>query len=85
MVVILFSGAEPFEQTVNTPSTEDSMLNLVKIGQMISEMTFKDYTILYMYIAYGQGQIPAPPPTPPMTIFDLLLKCFTTLIILCKF
>ena len=48
MVVILLSVAEPFEQTVNTPFTEDPMLNLVKIGQMISEMTFKDYTIVYM-------------------------------------
>ena len=58
MVVILLSVAEPFEQTVNTPLTKDPMLNLVKIGQMISEMTFKDYTIVYMLIAYGQGQIP---------------------------
>ena len=53
MVVILFNGAEPFEQTINTSLTEDPMWNLMKIGQMVSEMTFKDYIILYMYIAYG--------------------------------
>ena len=29
------------------------MLNLVKIGQAVWEKTFKDYTILYMYIAQG--------------------------------
>ena len=42
MVTILFTGAEPFEQTVNTSSTEGPMWNLVKIGQVVSEkMTFK--------------------------------------------
>ena len=35
------------------------MWNQVKIGQPVSEKkTFKDYTILYMSIAQGQGQIP---------------------------
>ena len=35
-----------------TPSTEGPMWNLVKIGQAVSEKkTFKDYEILYMYIA----------------------------------
>ena len=30
----------------------------MKIGQVVSEKkTFKDYTILYMYLAQGQGQI----------------------------
>ena len=29
---ILFSNAEPFEQSVNIPSTEGPMKNLVKIG-----------------------------------------------------
>ena len=37
MVAILFNSVEPFEQTVNIPSTESSMLNLVKIGQVVSE------------------------------------------------
>ena len=33
------------------------MRNLVKIGQAVSETkTFKDFMILYMYIAQGQGQ-----------------------------
>ena len=52
MEAILFYGAEPFEQIVNTPSTEGPMWNLVKIGLAISEKkTSKDYTVLYMYIA----------------------------------
>ena len=58
MVAIFFNDAERFEQIDNTPSTEGSMLNLVKIGQAVSEKKmFKDYEILYMYIAQGQGQI----------------------------
>ena len=55
---ILFNGAEPFKQIDNTPSTDRPMYNLVKIGQAVSEKkTFKDYVILYMYTAQGQGQI----------------------------
>ena len=50
MVAILFNGSEAFEQIGNTLSTEGSMWNLVKIA-------FKNYTILFMYIAQGQGQI----------------------------
>ena len=46
-----FTGAEPFEQIVNIPSTEGPMWNLMKIGQAISEKTFKDFMILYLYIA----------------------------------
>ena len=57
MAAILFSGAEPFDQIVNTPSKEGPMWNLVKIGQAVSEKTFKDYAILYLYIAQGQGHI----------------------------
>ena len=34
-----------------------SVKNLMKIGQSVSKKTFKDYNILYMYIAQGQGQI----------------------------
>ena len=37
MAVILFNGAQPFEQIVNIPSTEGPMWNLVKIGQAVSE------------------------------------------------
>ena len=52
MAAILFNDAEPFEQTVNSLSTEDPMWILVKTVQAVSEKrTFKDFTILYMYIA----------------------------------
>ena len=58
MVAILFNGAETFEQIVNILSTEGTMWNLVKIAQVVSEKkTFKNYTILYMNIAQGKGQI----------------------------
>ena len=34
------------------------MWNLVKIGEEVSEKkTFKDFMILYLYIAQGQAQI----------------------------
>ena len=34
------------------------MWNLVKIGQVVSEKkTFKDFMVLYLYIAQGQEQI----------------------------
>ena len=32
MAAILFNDAEPFEQSVNIPSTKSLMWNLVKIG-----------------------------------------------------
>ena len=57
MAAILLNGAEPFKQIVTTFSTEGPMWNMVKIAQSVSKMTFKKYTILYMYIAQGQGQI----------------------------
>ena len=58
MATILFNGAEPFEQIGKSLWTEGPMWNLVKIAQAVSEKkTFKNYTILYMYIAQGQGQI----------------------------
>ena len=58
MATILFNGTQPLIQIVNTLSTEGPMRNLVKIAQAIFEKkTFKNYTILYMYIAQGQGQI----------------------------
>ena len=56
MTDISFNDAAPFEQTDNTPSTESPIRNLVKIGQAVSKMTFKDYEILYMYIAKGKGR-----------------------------
>ena len=37
MVVILFNGAELFEQIGNTLSTEGPIWNLVKIAQVVSE------------------------------------------------
>ena len=33
------------------------MGNLAKIVQAVSDMTFKNYKILYMYIVQWQGQI----------------------------
>ena len=58
MAAILFNNAEPFEQIDNMPSTEGPMWNLEKISQAVSERkTFKDYEILTMYLAQGQGQI----------------------------
>ena len=57
MVAILFNDAESFEQIDNIPLTESPIWNLVKTGQAVSEKMFKDYEILYMYIAKGQRQI----------------------------
>ena len=46
------------QQIDNIPFKEGPMRNLVKIRTAVSEKkTFKDYKILYMYIAQGQGQI----------------------------
>ena len=57
------------------------MWNLVKSAQAVSEKkTFKDSTILYMYIAQGQGQI-----TPQGTKFWFELKRFTTLLYIVSF
>ena len=58
MAAILLDGTEPFEQIVNILLTECPMWNLVKIAHAVSEKeTFKNYTMLYMYIDLGQGQI----------------------------
>ena len=35
MAAILFNGAEPFKQILNTLSTEGPMWNLVKIAQAV--------------------------------------------------
>ena len=56
MAAILFSGMGPFEQIVNTFSTEGPMRNLMKIAQAVSEKKkFKNYTILCKKIAQGHG------------------------------
>ena len=53
-------------KNVNIPSTEGSMWNLVKTGHVVLEKkTFKDFKVLYLYIAQGQGQI-----TPRKQNFD---------------
>ena len=58
MTAILLNDAEPFEQGVNIHLKEGPMWNLVKIGQVFLEKkTFKDFMVLYLYIAQGQGQI----------------------------
>ena len=58
MSTILFNDLELFEQSVNIPSTEDPMYNLVKIGQVVLEKkTFKDFMVLYLYKEQGQGQM----------------------------
>ena len=58
IAAILFNDAEPFEQSVNIPSTEGPMWNLVKIGQVVLEKkTHTGFKVLYLYIAQGQGQI----------------------------
>ena len=56
MAAIFFNDAEPFEQNV-IPSTEGPMLNLMKIGPVVLEKRFKDFMVLYLCIAQGQGQI----------------------------
>ena len=54
MAAILFTHAGRFKQIDNTPSTEGPIWYLVKIGQAVFEKKkFKDYEILYMYIAQG--------------------------------
>ena len=58
MAAISFNCTEPLEHIINILSTESPMWNLVKTVQAVSEQqAFKDFTILYMYIAQGQGQI----------------------------
>ena len=44
LVAILFNDA--FEQSDNMPSTEGPKCNLVKIGQAVSEKTFRFYTCI---------------------------------------
>ena len=56
MAAILFNGAEQIKK-MTILSTEGTMCNLLKIGRVVSEKTFKGYAILYINIAQGQGQI----------------------------
>ena len=53
MATILFNDPEPFEKRINIHSTEGPMWNLVKIGQLVLEKTFKDSMVLYLYITQG--------------------------------
>ena len=53
MAAILFNDAEPFEQSVNIPSTEGPMWNN---GENWSS-GFRDFMVLYLYTAKEQGQI----------------------------
>ena len=58
MSAILFNGAEPFDQIVTSLRKKGHMWNLVKFGQTaLEKKTFKDFTILYMFIAHRQGHI----------------------------
>ena len=51
MTPILFNGAEPFEQIVNTLSTQSPIGNLVKIAQAVSEKkTFKNKMVAVVAI-----------------------------------
>ena len=72
MAAVLFIGAEAFEQIVNIPSIERLLWNLTKIDQAVSEKMFQDFTISYMCLALGLGQI------------NPKLSSFTTLIMHCK-
>ena len=57
MLAILFNGTEPIKQIVNILSIEGLMWNLLKIVQVVSKKTFKNYTILYMDVVQEKGQI----------------------------
>ena len=48
MTAILFNGAEPFEQSDNTPLT-GPLGNRVKVGQAVSEKKIHGYAIFYIY------------------------------------
>ena len=54
----MFNGVEPFKLIVNIPSAGDPMWNLVKISRAPLEKTmFKDYMLLYIYVAQWPGLI----------------------------
>ena len=57
MAAILFNGTEPFEQIISIDLTEGHMWNLAIIDRVVSEKkTFKEFTILYIYIAQCKGR-----------------------------
>ena len=58
MAAIMLNGAKLFYQIVNILSPEGPMRNLMKIVPEASEKkTFKDFTIIYIFITPGQGKI----------------------------
>ena len=57
MAAILFNGAKPFDQIVNTISTKGPMWIWLKLLMSLQRRNSKKYTILFLYIAQGQGQI----------------------------
>ena len=59
MAAIMFNDEEPFEQSVYIPSTENSMLNLVKIGQVVLGWRWLNISRFYTCIAQGQRQMPS--------------------------
>ena len=89
MAAILFNDAEPFEQSVNIPSTVGPVWNN---GENWSSGFREDFMVLYLYTAKEQGQITprgqsreARADNPQWAKFWSLLKRFTTFIIHCKF
>ena len=59
MAAILFNGAEPFEQLAIPFQPKAPCDILLKIPQAVSEKTtFKNYTILYMYIPGARADNP---------------------------
>ena len=57
MVAILFNGVTPFKHNCHYPFNRIPHEKSGEIAQAVSEKAFKNYTILYMYIAQGHGQI----------------------------
>ena len=45
MAAVLFNNEDPFEQSINILSTECTMWNLVKIGQVVLEKKFKEFMV----------------------------------------
>ena len=75
----MFTGTKPFEQIVNNFRARTHVKSDGNRSSGFREKTFKDYTILYMYIAQGQGQVTT------CNKFSIVTKSLTTLIMHCKF
>ena len=59
IAAILFNDAEPFEQSVNIPSTEGPMWNLVKIGQVVlEEEVYKFHGFIPVYSTGARADNP---------------------------